>query len=88
MRTVTIDVLDESKTQLLLDVLHEFRFIRVASFPSTFSARKMTTSLPMNDGNPEQELDALSWDMGVRSYTSREQLYERNSVMGMRIGIA
>jgi len=77
MRTVTIDVLDESKTQLLLDVLYEFRFIRVASFQPTLSVMKTTTTLPTDDGNPEDELDALSWNMGVRLYATREQLYER-----------
>ena len=74
MQTVTIDVLDESKIQLVLDVLREFRFIRVTSPQTAFSAMK-TTSRPYSA--PEQELDALSWNMGRRLYASREQLYER-----------
>jgi len=46
MRTVTIDVLDESKTQLLLDVLNEFRFIRVAPPQAAASPVKIMQTLP------------------------------------------
>jgi hypothetical protein len=69
MRTVTIDVLDESKTQLLLDVLHEFRFIRVAPPYAAASPEKIMKTLPPSVLRPR----------AVKTFTkfSREELHAR-----------
>ena len=69
MRTVTIDVLDESKTQLLLDVLNEFRFIRVAPPQAAASPVKIVKTLPPSILHPR----------AVKTFTkfSREELHAR-----------
>lgn len=69
MQTVTIDVLDESKIQLVLDALREFRFIRVISPETQASQVKIMQTLPPSVLRPR----------AVKTFTkfSREELHAR-----------
>ena len=69
MQTVTIDVLDESKIQLVLDALREFRFIRVTSPQAQASQVKIMQTLPPSALRPR----------AVKTFTkfSREELHAR-----------
>lgn len=46
MKTMTIDVLDDSKFQLVLDFLQEIRFIRIETPPSASNRVKTMKTLP------------------------------------------
>ncbi len=69
MKTMTIDVLDDSKFQLVLDFLKEIRFIRIETPPSASSGVKTMKRLP----------SALLRPHTANTFRrfSREELHER-----------
>lgn len=69
MKTMTIDVLDDSKFQLVLDFLQEIRFIRIETPSSVSSGVKTMKKLPASLLRPHTANTFHRY--------SREELHER-----------
>jgi hypothetical protein len=54
MKTMTINVLDDSKFQLVLDFLQEIRFIRIQTSPSALNVIKTMKTLPPSILHPRK----------------------------------
>lgn len=52
MQTVTVDILDDSKFTFFLDVLREFRFIRIAPSQAASTGVKTMQTLPPSISRP------------------------------------
>jgi hypothetical protein len=69
MKTMTIDVLDDSKFQLVLDFLQEIRFIRIETPSSASKGIKTMKTLPPSILTPRRANTFRRF--------SREELHER-----------
>ena len=69
MKTLTLDVVDETKFQLLLDVLHEFRFVQIAASGEDAERVKTMNTLPPSALHP--------YKVSAFAKFSREELHAR-----------